>query len=149
MSSNPVGERRHELLQELARSFIRELAICIEKLVGAAEISLRLRHRRHVQEYQRLSQVMVGAKSADGAGRGADDGSGLAVPRILSIWTRGAIERVLQHAGNRAVVFGRYEKNGIRGFDSLAKLPPLGRRIGVGVLIVERKVTDLDGGELQ
>ena len=51
---------------------VRELAVLVEHLGRAADVGLRLVHRRHVQEHQRLAQVVVGAEAADGARRIAD-----------------------------------------------------------------------------
>jgi len=50
------------------------LPVFVEHLVHAPDIGFRLLQRRHVQEHQRLAQMMVGArKTADGARRCADD----------------------------------------------------------------------------
>src|SRR4051812_7912544 len=82
---DPIRERLHELLQEFAGAVADELAMFIEELVGMADISFGLLHRRHVQKHERLPQMMVGAESPDRARRTADDRTGLAVPDAASI----------------------------------------------------------------
>ena len=54
-----------------------------EELVGAADIGLGLLHHRHVEEDQRLAQMVIGAEAADRAGRDADHGAGLASQTLL------------------------------------------------------------------
>jgi hypothetical protein len=51
---DPIRERLHELLQELAGAVVDELATFIEELVGMADIGFWLMHGRHVQKHKRL-----------------------------------------------------------------------------------------------
>jgi hypothetical protein len=67
----------HEVLQKFACRVVDQLAVHVEKLVGAADIGFRLRHRWGVQEHQRLPQVVIGSASANAARRCADDSAGL------------------------------------------------------------------------
>jgi hypothetical protein len=62
------ANRVHEMLQEVACFLIGELAICVEELAGSANIRFWLLHGRHVQKYERLPEMMVRAKPANGAG---------------------------------------------------------------------------------
>ena len=80
-------------------------AVLVEQVAGAADVGLGLRQRRHVEEDQRLAQVVVGAEAADRARRADHHRRGLAAPRALPVRTRADVDRVLQHAGHRAVVF--------------------------------------------
>ena len=66
---DPVGKRLHELGEEFARLFFLHLALIVEPVADAGEIHLRLLQDRHVQEGQRLAQVMVRAEAADIARR--------------------------------------------------------------------------------
>jgi len=62
---------------------------------------------------------------------------------VGAIGTRGIVDRVFEHAGNRAIIFRRHEQNAL-GRDDLA-FQPLHRcgLVRVVVLIVERKIADL------
>jgi hypothetical protein len=64
---------------------------------------------------------------------------------------RADVDRVLQHARDRAVVLGRHEQDGIGGLDLVAKRLP-GRRHLAGrifILVVERQGADLDHLQLE
>ena len=82
---DPCGISLHEILQELVRAIVDELAVGVEQLVGAADIGFGLRHGRDIKEDKRLPQMMVGAKSTDTARRGTDDRARLTVPCALAI----------------------------------------------------------------
>ena len=72
-----------------------------------AEIGFGLLHHRHVEEHAGLAQLVVGAEPADRAGRGADDRRRLLVPHALAIGPRADVDRILEHAGDAAIIFGR------------------------------------------
>jgi len=52
------------------------------------------------------------------------------------------VDRVLQHAGNRAVVLGRDEQQALRRGDFALEPLDLRRLVAVVVLVVERQVVD-------
>ena len=56
-----------------------------ERLFDTALAAVRLLQRRHVEEDERLAQVVVRAEAADCPGRDADDGGRLACPRALAV----------------------------------------------------------------
>jgi hypothetical protein len=69
----------------------------------------------------------------------------------LSVRPRPDVNRILEHAGNGAVVFGRYEEDRIDWAEPVTKSSPRSGhvlRILVEILIVERKISDLDYLEL-
>lgn len=82
---DPCGIGPYEILQELPRAVIDELAIPVEQLVRTAEIRFRLGHRGNVEENERLTQMVIRSESAHGAGRRTNDGAGLAVPDALAV----------------------------------------------------------------
>src|SRR5205814_2031041 len=104
---DPLRERVQELLQEVARRVVYQRTARVEELGGFANVGLGLRHRRHVEEYQRLPQMVVRAERANRSGRNADDRPGLAAPCAVSVRARADVDRVLEHAGHAAVVLGR------------------------------------------
>lgn len=59
---DPFGIGLHEAFQEFSGAVIDQFAARIEQFVGAADISLRLRHRRDVQKHERLTQMMIGSE---------------------------------------------------------------------------------------
>src|SRR6266851_3325840 len=146
---DPFRERLHEFLQEFAGTIVDELAMFIEELVGMADISFGLLHRRHVQKHERLPQMMVGAESPDRARRTADDRTGLAVPDAASIRPGADIQRILENGRHRTVIFGRDEQHRVSGLHALPERGPLrGRRVGLEILIEKGQLPDLDDLEL-
>ena len=130
-------------------SFV-ELAAFVEQFRGAADIGFRLLHHRDVEEDERLAQVMVRAEPADRAGRDADHRARLAGPRALAVRPRADVDRVLEHARHRAVVFRRDEKQRVGAFHfGRESRPRRGRIAFVVVFVVERELSDLDDLEVE
>jgi hypothetical protein len=65
-------------------------------LVGVANIGFRLRHRRDIEEHQRLPQMMVRAEAPDGTRRDADYRACLAALGVHSIGPRADIDVICQ-----------------------------------------------------
>src|SRR5713101_1967819 len=129
---DPIRERLHELLQEFAGTIVDELAMFIEELVGMADIGFGLLHGRHVQEHERLPQMMIGTEGPNRARRTADDRTRLAVPDAASIRPGADIQCILENGRHRTVIFGRDEQHRVSGLDALPERSPLhGRRVGL------------------
>jgi hypothetical protein len=104
----------------------------IEELVNTAKIGFGLLHGRHVQENERLPQMMIGAEGPDRARRAADDRTRLAVPDTASIRPGTDIQRILENGRHRSVIFRRDEQHCVSGLDALAERGPWrGRRDGL------------------
>jgi len=69
-----------DTMRNLRVAIVDEQAVAFKQLVGASHMGFRLGHRRRIEENQRLVDVVVGAKAADGAGRRADDRCRFLVP---------------------------------------------------------------------
>ena len=138
-----------ELLQEVARRVVGQRTARVEELGGFANVGLGLRHRRHVEEYERLPQMVVRAERANRSGRNADDRPGLAAPCAVSVRARADVDRVLEHAGHAAVVLGCHEEHCISLPDARLERRSGSGRIGVVVLVVERQLPDFDDFELE
>ncbi len=142
---DPVVERVRELGHQLLERPLLEAAALVEAVVGdMAEIGLGLLHHRHVEEHAGLADLVVGAEAADASRRGGDDRRRLLVEHALAIGPRADVDRVLEHAGNAAIIFGADEQHAVGRGDLLAEAGPLLGRIAVEVLVVERQVADLD-----
>jgi hypothetical protein len=88
---------------------------------------------------------VVGAEATDAARRGAEHGARLAVPDALGRRARANVERILQAAGDGAVVFGRDEQHRVGGTDALAEDPPgFGHPFPLEIGIVQRQVAKPD-----
>src|SRR5438445_8955605 len=121
-----------------------ERARLLEQLVDAAEVRLALQHR-HVEKHHRLAQMMIRAEGADCSRRAADYRRRLAAPHALAVRSRADIDRVLEAARDRAVVFRRDEQQRLRTVYALAeRRPRCRRRIGFEILVIQRQVADLD-----
>jgi hypothetical protein len=64
---DPGCEARDERPEELSRLLARDAAVVGEQGSGLTDIGLGLLEHRHVESDERLAQVLVGAKAADGA----------------------------------------------------------------------------------
>src|SRR3954466_7905214 len=82
---DPLRESIYEGLQELLRRIIGEIPRFVKQFRCAADVCLRLLHRRNVQEHERLSQMMVGSERRERAGGDADDGAGLPVEDTVAL----------------------------------------------------------------
>src|SRR5690606_35249287 len=69
--------------------------------------------------------------------------------RVLPPRPRPPVDRVLQRAGDRAVVLRGDEEDAVRRLDRLLEGSALRRVVGVVVPAVQRKVLDRDLGELE
>ena len=78
------------------------------------------------------------------AARGADDGGRLAVERALTPRAGRPVERVLEHAGDRAAVLGGHDDDAVDVLDRLLEVARDLRVVGVVVDRVERQVLDRD-----
>src|SRR4051812_45928022 len=67
-SLDPCREGLHDLAEELFRLVALERAVVVEHLADAADIGFGLLQHGHVEEHERLAQVVVGAEAADGSG---------------------------------------------------------------------------------
>src|SRR2546421_10784273 len=77
---DPCRKRLHVFCEEFASRAVRQPAGFVEQFVCTADIGFGHLQRRHVEEDQRLTQMMVGAECADRARRHADDSCRLLVP---------------------------------------------------------------------
>ena len=62
-----MRERLQIFVEELARRILRQGAFFIEQRRRAADVSLGLLQRRHVEEHERLSEVVIRAEGAQRA----------------------------------------------------------------------------------
>ena len=93
--------------------------------------------------------MMVRSETTNRADGRAHDGTGLTVPRILTIGSRPYVQCVFQNAWHRAIVFRGHEEQRIGRFDTLPKFRERRRRIFVTVLIVVRQLPDFDDFKFQ
>ena len=89
------------------------------------------------------------ADAAERSRRIGDDADRLAQERALAIGPRSDVNGILQHAGNRTVVFRRDEQDAVRFLQFLAKRQPVGRRCGLEVLVEERNAVQRRDVELE
>src|SRR5262245_2923163 len=144
-------ERLELLLEQAARGLVLELAgLLVEARGAAADEDFRLVQRERVEEAQHLAQVVLNARPADRAGRRRLDGDRLADERLL-FQTRHPVERILQSARQREIVFRRVEDDAVGGADGVGQRIHGGREAGrvLDVGIVEGKLGErrrfLDG----
>ena len=72
---------------------------------------------------------------------------GFRANEFLPYGPAGPVDRILQPAGNRSVVFGRDEEDGVHSGDGLFEGASRRREVGVGVVAVERKVPERNLGQ--
>jgi hypothetical protein len=79
--------------------------------------------------------------------RSADDRRAFAGEGLAARGPAGHIDRVLQHARHRSVVFGRDEQQRVGLFYFGLEAQTRRREVGVVVLVVKRQIADLQGAE--
>lgn len=145
VAPDPGREGSHESAQKFARIVVVQLAAGgVEQVLHLADIGFRLLQSGHVEVGQRLTQVMVGAEAAHRGDRRRHNAGRLARPRVLAPRTRGDVERVFQRRRHRAVVLGSDEQHRVGTRDALAKRGVFSRADLVVVLVIQRKLRDLD-----
>src|SRR5256885_12448382 len=102
---DPLREGLPESLQELPGGIIGEIRRFVKQFRRATYVGLGLLHRRNVQKHERLSQMMVGAEARERTRRDTDDRTGFPVEDAVALRPRRDIDRVLEDARNRPVVF--------------------------------------------
>ena len=100
-----------------------DVAGLVEQPVPDLDECFRLTQGLHVQTSEDIAQMLLRHGGAAGAGRSAQYAGGLAGPGALAIGARGMVDGVLEHAGDRAVVFGGDEQQAVGRRD--AGLQPL------------------------
>ena len=148
---DPFGELAQERLEEALGIVGDKIPSAVEQLIHAADVGFRLLERSDIQTYQQLSQMMIRAKTAEGALGGAYHSAGLSTPHALPVGARADVKSILENRGNGAVIFRGNEENSVNRADLVAERRPRGRwrPFVVKILIIERKITDLDDLQLK
>ena len=103
--------------------------------------SLRSSTTRGPCDAERLAGLVVRPHPAVVADRGADDGHRLVLQRAVAERPRQPVDRVLQHAGNAAVVLRGDDERGVGvGGGLTQRHHRLGHVVVVDVLVVERQL---------
>lgn len=142
--AHPIGVAVDEALQERTRVVTDDAAFVVDTGRIVLDEHFRLREHLHVEIREHVAQVLLRERRADRARRRAEHRARLARPRVVPPRARAPVERVLQHAGNRAVVFGRDEQQRVGRFDRLFETLRDFRKIRVVILTIERQLADLD-----
>ena len=142
MPFHPGNVLVHPALQKLFAAFT-DIAGRVEQAVLRMDESFGLAKRRDIQVSENVAQMLLRHGRAGGADRRAQHACGLAGPGTLAIRARGVINRVLEHTGDRTVVFSGDEQQALSRRDfGLQPLDGLGW-VRVVVLVVQRQVADL------
>ena len=144
-----VAELGHVVLQEVPGRLVGDLTAPGEDLGGEGDVGLGCGHLPGVAEAQHRPQALLTDGGADRADGGADDAGGDVVEGVLAPRSRGPVDGVLQRAGDRPVVLGGDEQDGVGPADRILEGGGLGRVVRVVVLAVEGQVPDRDLGELE
>ncbi|MNY41295.1 hypothetical protein D3C86_1760960 [compost metagenome] len=110
MLFHPLSICIDKALQERLDRF-RQLARLIERRPGTAQVSLGLLHQRHIEKNHGLTQVMVGAETANRARRNTDHRARFATPGALAVRARADIDGVFHRRRHRTVVFRSDEQH--------------------------------------
>src|SRR6266403_5440256 len=91
--------------------------------------------------------MILRARGAHGSRRCAHDRRGFAVPRAVTVGARRPVNRILQHAGDRVVVFRRHKQDGIRLAYPPLELRDHGWRVLILVLVKDGDAVQLESFE--
>src|SRR6266567_8392876 len=117
--SGPADEGGHQITDQVLGDLIQQIPLGVEFGLRLADQHLGLVERVHVEKDAAAAQIILGARTAGHPGRGADDRAGLAGKGLVGR-ARGPVDRVLQHARHRIIVFGAGKEQRVGGGD----LPP-------------------------
>lgn len=122
---------------------VGELAVG-ELVLRLGDHDLGLVDRTAIEEHQGLAKLVLGARRAEDAHRGAEQGDRLG-GEGLRAHAGQPVDGVLQHAGDAVVVFRADEDDAV-GLEHglLCGLHLVGKTLGLEVGVVERPVADLD-----
>jgi uncharacterized membrane protein YccC len=113
-------ELRHVVRQELGRGIVGHVAVIGDQAGRELDVGLRRVHLRRVAEAEHAAQVLLPDGGADGAGRGADHGRGLARERILAVGPTGQSMAFLSAPGIERLYSG--VTNSTASTDAMASL---------------------------
>ena len=137
--------QRLELKTDLpARRLVGEPAVR-ELLDLEVDHDLGLHQGDRLEEDEHLAQVVLHAPGAERPQGGSHDGHRLAAEGLILGRAGDPVDRVLQHPGDRVVVLGGDEEDGVGGPDLLAQPPD---RLGVTRFLQDVVVERRDGGDL-
>src|SRR6266700_791527 len=91
--------------------------------------------------------MILRARGAHGSRRCAHDRRGFAIPRAVTVGARRPVNCILQHAGNRVVVFRRHKQDGVRIAYPTLELRDFGRRGLFLDSVKDRDAVQLEGFE--
>jgi 2-keto-4-pentenoate hydratase/2-oxohepta-3-ene-1,7-dioic acid hydratase in catechol pathway len=127
------------LLDQIDSALVLQLQLVVEFLPGEGDDHLGPAEQHNVDRGQRLPQVVLHACAAEETGRGRLQRHRLAGERLV-LHARYPIDRVLQHAGYRPVVFGRADQHAVGGADRGGEIADRAGKAAalLDVVIVER-----------
>ena len=91
-------------------SRVKQSVLCLEEGLGLAQ-------RRYVQIRQYIAQMLLRKGGTGGTHRNAQHTRWFAGPSALPLGARGVVNRVLENARDRSVVFGRHEQKALSGLE--------------------------------
>src|SRR5215216_3735548 len=107
-----VTERLQQIGEPEPQLWVGQLTRGREALVGKPQRQLDVEHLRP-RVAQHLAQLGLGPDRTEQTGAGAHHRDGLAAQYVVREWPGGPVDRVLEHAGNRRVVLGRGDQQGV------------------------------------
>src|SRR6266581_2401033 len=91
--------------------------------------------------------MILRARGAHGSRRCTHDRGGFAIPRAVTVGARRPVNCILQHAGDRVVVFRRHKQDGVRLAYPTFELRDLDRQVLFLVLIKDGDAVQLESFE--
>src|SRR5713226_806267 len=102
-----------------------------------------LQYHRHVQIEKDLAEMLLSADSAE-ASTDTHDGRWLAFQHRYSLWARGPVNSILEHARSRIVVFRCNDQQRVGQAYFLSKRANRFRRVVFVVLVEEWQLIERD-----
>src|SRR5579859_976538 len=127
-----------ELVEDLS---VEEPALRVEALLRAADRNLGADNARAGDAEDPL-QVLLRPEGAELARAGADHRDRLVAKHRVLPRPRSPVDRVLEAAGDRAVVLGRREENRVGGTPLVAQAPHRLEGVALEVVVVQRELAE-------
>ena len=130
----------HKVAKELGSVIVRNFTVLSEKSRRELDIGFRRVHLGRVAEAEHAAKALLRHRRPDGARGCSDHRRRLSRERVGAVRPACPVDRILETAGDRAVIFRSDEEDRVRGLDRGLERPRDLRIILVIVVAVERQI---------
>ena len=141
-SPGPLHKIHEQFPDEILRCLIRQVPLLIEPIRGIADHYFRLVERKDIEIHEYLAQMVLCPRRADTTSRGSSHDRGrFSGPGAVAVRPGRPVYGVLQHTGNRIIMFRRGKQNRVRRVYPFFQFDDLRQWLLLLVLVEARDVS--------